>query len=135
MPSASCHPSVPGPLLFSFLGEVPSAIFPLPVWLLPVVIEEGFPKVLTWLFAQGPSALCSLILVVPQDKGPLDKGPLWAIMPVLVPHVPPALDGLWLCHSHTLGKAEGAMKVAGDSEVLATPASSPPRPWVETGLV
>lgn len=111
-------------------GEVPSGIFPLPVWLLPVVIQEGFLKVPTWLFARGPSALCSLILVVPRDKGPL-----WAILPVPVPHVSPALDGLWLCHSHASGKAEGAVRVAGDSGVLATLASSPPRPWVEIGLV
>lgn len=54
--------------------EVPSGIFLLPVWLLPVVIQEGSPKMPTWLFAWGPS-------------------PLWAILPVLMSRVSPALDG------------------------------------------
>lgn len=84
LPSASCHPSAPGQLLFS--PESFQWIFPLPVWLLPEVIWEGFPKAPTWLLARGPSALCSLMLVVPQDKGVL-----WAILPALVPHVSPAL--------------------------------------------
>lgn len=65
---------------------------------------------------------------VPGQRTPLDNPP------VPVSRVSPALDGLWPCRSHASGKAEGTVRVAGDSGVLAALESSPPRPWVEIGL-
>lgn len=94
-------PLSPWPTALPF-GEVPSGIFPLPVWLLPVVIQEGFPKVPTWLFARGPSARCSLILAVCRDKGPL-----WTIL-LSQCHLCPQL---WMASGHAVATLQAKQRV------------------------